>query len=253
MVNTKERLKASGTHLGISLCVAACAALLVFTVWYPWPYREVSGGRELFLILVSVDVILGPLITLAIFDKRKPVRELAVDLSVVACIQLAALAYGLWTVAVARPVHLVFEFDRLRVVHAVDVPEELLPKSPADVDAEPWSGPTLLAVRPFRDSQEKFNATMQALQGVQLGARPDLWQPYLAARERVIAAARPVVALKQKRPAQAGLVDATLARAGRDADHTVYLPVVARKAVAWTAFLDPLTAEIVGFAPVDSF
>jgi len=134
----------------------------VFTAWYPWPYREVSGGRDLFLILVSVDVILGPLITLVIFDRRKPVRELVTDLSVVGVIQLAALAYGLWTVAVARPVHLVFEVDRLRVVHAVDVPEELLPQTPPGIRPEPWTGPTMLAVRPFRDAAEQGTMTMQA-------------------------------------------------------------------------------------------
>ena len=42
-----DRLKASTLHLGLSLCIAALAALLVFAVWYPNPYREISGGREL--------------------------------------------------------------------------------------------------------------------------------------------------------------------------------------------------------------
>lgn len=252
MVIAKERLKACATHLGISLCIAAAAALLVFAVWYPYPYREVSGGRELFLILMTVDVLLGPLITLAIFDRRKPVRELVTDLTVVGAIQLAALGYGLWTVAAARPVHLVFEFDRLRVVHAIDIPEELLSKAPAGVEPQPWRGPTLLAVRPFRDPNEKLEATLQALQGVQLGARPDLWQPYAVARERVVAAAQSVQALMQSHPAQAGLVDAALRGLGRDPNRTLYLPLVSRKS-AWTALLDPQTAEVVGFVPLDPF
>lgn len=251
MVIAKERLTASAAHLGISLCIAA-AALLVFAVWYPYPYREVSGGRELFLILITVDVLLGPLITLAIFDRRKPVRELVLDLTVVGCIQLAALAYGLWTVAAARPVHLVFEFDRLRVVHAIDIPEELVAKAPPGVVPEPWRGPTLLAVRPFHDANEKMDATLAALQGVQLGARPDLWQSYAAARDRIIAAARPAAALKQSHPAQAGLIDSVLRSLGRDPNRTLYLPLVSRKS-AWTALLDPQTAEVVGFVPLDPF
>jgi hypothetical protein len=252
MVIAKERLRASGTHLGISLCIAAAAALLVFTLWYPYPYRQVSGGRELFLILVSVDVVLGPLITLAIFDTRKRVRELVMDLTVVALLQVGALAYGLWTVAAARPVHLVFEVDRLRVVHAIDIPEEMLERAPSGVAAEPWTGPTLLAVRPFRNADEAGSATMAALEGVQLGARPDLWEPYAAARDRVIAAARPVEALKRKVPANAAAIDEALQRMGRDAAHTVYLPMVSRK-FSWTAFLDARTADVIGFAPVDSF
>lgn len=252
MNHWKHRLRASGLHLAISLFIASAAALLVFAVWYPYPYREVSGGRELFLLVTGVDVILGPLITLAIFNRSKPTRELAMDLTVVGCIQLAALGYGLWTVALARPVHLVFEFDRLRVVHAVDIPEELLAQTPGGIRAEPWSGPTPLAVRPFRDPDEKFNATMAALKGLPLSARPDLWQSYGDARERVIAAASPVQSLKQKMPAQAELIDAALHQTGRDPRTLVYLPVVSRK-FFWTAFLDARTAEIVGFAPLDSF
>ena len=122
----QDRLKASSIHLGISLAIALLAALLVFGLWYPYPYREISGGRELFLILVAVDVILGPLMTLTIFNRSKPWPELRRDLAIVVLLQLAALSYGLWSVFVARPVHLVFEYDRFRVVHAVEVPPEML-------------------------------------------------------------------------------------------------------------------------------
>jgi hypothetical protein len=251
MVIAKERFKASGIHLGISICIAALAALAVFALWYPYPYREISGGRELFLILTTVDVILGPLITLAVFNSSKSRRELTMDLAIVGCVQLAALGYGLWTVAVARPVHLVFEFDRLRVVHSVDIPEELLASTPPDIRAEPWTGPTLLAVRPLQ-GKERFDVTLQALQGVQAGARPDLWETYDAARSRVVAAAQPVQVLERKIPAETPRIEAELRRLGRDAAHTSYLPVISRK-IAWTAFIDPQTADVVGFAPLDSF
>jgi hypothetical protein len=149
-------------------------------------------------------------------------------------------------------VHLVFEFDRLRVVHSIEIPEELLAKAPPGIVVEPWAGPTLLAVRPFRSPQEKYDVTMQALQGVQAAARPDLWQTYDEARPRIVAAAQPVEALERKLPAEAARIDAALKRVGRDAAHTSYLPMISRK-LAWTAFIDPQTADIVGFAPLDSF
>ena len=252
MVIGKERSRAALVHLCISLCVAAAAATLVFALWYPYPYREVSGGRELFLIVTGVDVILGPLITLMIFNIAKPRRELMLDITLVCAIQLAALGYGLWTVAVARPVHLVFEFDRLRVVHGVDVPEQLLARTPEGVDAEPWGGPTLLAVRPFRDAEEKMTATLQALQGVQVAARPDFWQPWDQARQRVVSAAQPVDTLKTRMPAKAAVLDAALARAGRSAANTRYLPLVSRN-LAWVAFVEPASGDVVGFAPVDPY
>lgn len=248
----KDRLRASGIHLVISLGMAALAAMLVFAVWYPYPYREISGGRELFLIVVTVDVILGPLITLAVFNSAKPKAELRRDLVVVALIQLAALAYGLWTVSVARPVHLVFEYDRFRVVHAVDVPLELMDRVPPEVGAFPLKGPTLLALRPFRDSNEQVQATLAALDGWQLSARPDLWQPYPLARQRVLEAAKPVALLKQRFADRAKEIDAAAARMGRQPETLVYLPMVGRK-VAWTVFLDSSSAEVLAFMPLDSF
>lgn len=248
----KDRLRASGMHLGISLGIAALAALLVFAVWYPYPYRETSGGRELFLIVVSVDVILGPLITLAVFNRAKPRTELRRDLAVVGLIQLAALAYGLWTVAVARPVHLVFEYDRFRVVHAVDVPLELMDRMAPNVEAFPLRGPTLLAVRPFRDGKEQADATLAALGGLQLSARPDLWQPYPLAHQRVLAVARPVLSLKQRFADRVTEIDAAVARTGRTPDALVSLPMVGRKSF-WTVLLDSTTAEVLAFIPLDSF
>ncbi len=247
-----DRLRASAIHLGLSLVIALLAAWLVFGLWFPYPYRDISGGRELFFLVVSVDVILGPLITLAVFNRAKPRRELRRDLVLVVLLQLAALGYGLWTVSVARPVHMVFEYDRFRVVHAIDVAPELLAQTPPDVDALPLTGPTLLALRPFKNGQEKMDATLAALQGLPLAARPDLWQPYASARAEVLEAAHPVTGLKTRFASQAAEIDRVLAQAGHSAQTTVYLPLVGRKAF-WTVFLDPATAAVVATMPLDSF
>jgi hypothetical protein len=247
-----DRLKASGIHLGLSLCIAALAGLLVFGVWYPYPYREISGGRELFFLVVSVDVILGPLITLAIFNRAKPWASLKRDLAVVALLQLGALGYGLWTVSVARPVHLVFEKDRFRVVHAIEVDPALLPKVAAGVAAMPWTGPGLLSLRDYKSDKEKSDVMFEELAGNPVGARPDFWQPYDPAKVDVLQRAQPVVALKTRIPAQAQAIDRVLKDAGRTADNTVYLPLVGRS-LFWTVFLDPVTAQPVAYMPLDPF
>ena len=249
----RERLRAAAIHLGLSAVVAALAGLLVFALWYPYPYREISGGRELFFLVVSVDVVLGPLITFAVFDRAKPRRELTRDLALVGLLQLAGLAYGLWTVELARPVHMVFEIDRFRVVHRIDIPLELEAKAPAGIEVAPLTGPTLLAARPFHSEQEKFDVTLQALQGVQIGARPDFWLPYADARAQVLQAAKPVTQLQSRFPQRAAQIAAVLQQAGRSAAGTAYLPLVGRKAQAWTVLLDGTTAQVVGYLPLDSF
>lgn len=248
----KDRLQASAVHFSLSVLVAALSALLVFGLWYPYPYREISGGRELFMLVVAVDVIMGPLITLAIFDRRKPWKELRRDLFIVVLLQLSALCYGLWTVALARPVHMVFEIDRFRIVHAIDVPDELLPQTPKGLSARPYTGPSVLGLRAFKDGQEQMEMTMAALQGVQLGFRPDLWQDYAASRQDVMRVAKPVGELRQRFPAQVAAIDAALAGQGAAADAARYLPLAGRKDF-WTVLVDGRNGDILAYLPLDSF
>jgi hypothetical protein len=248
----RDRIRASAIHLGLSAVVALLCGLLVFAIWYPYPYREISGGRELFFLVITVDVILGPLITLAVFNRIKPLPELRRDLSIIALIQWAALFYGLWTVFVARPVHMVFEIDRFRVVHAIEVDLGLLAKVPTNVNAMPLLGPTLLAIRPFKDEQERMDVTLEALQGATLGARADFWVPYEDAKNAVLKEAKPASLLLSHLKLQAPLIEQAIKEAGRTADSLVYLPLVGRK-FFWTALLDPATAEVVTTIPVDPY
>lgn len=247
------RLRAALVHLGASMLLALAVALLVFEWWYPWPYREISGGRELFLLVISVDVVLGPLLTLAVFNVRKPRSELRRDIVVIALLQLAGLGYGLWTVQLARPAHLVFEIDRFRVVHRVDIPLELETKVPPGIEVASWAGPTPLSTRSFHDEQERLDMTLAALQGVQLGARPDLWEPYAAGKDRILAASRPVADLKTRFPQHTAQIDDAVRRTGRPAGAVQFLPMLGRQAEGWTVLVDAATAEILGYLPLDSF
>ena len=251
-MNWKERFFAAFVHFGASLCVAALAAVLVFGIWYPYPYREISGGRELFLIVVSVDIVLGPLVTLAIFNRAKGWKVLSRDLAVVALIQLAGLSYGLWTVFVARPVHLVWEYNRLRVVHAIEVPPELLHTTAANVDAMPLFGPSMLSLRPFKNNKEMADATIADIGGTPLASRPDLWQPYAAAKSEIQKEAKPVSALLKRFPAQSEAIGKVVRDSGRTAETLSWVPMIGRKTF-WTAFIDPQTTEVLAFLPIDSF
>lgn len=252
MQNWKGRLHASGIHLGISLSIAALAAAVVFGLWYPYPYREISGGRSLFLLVVFVDVVMGPLITLVIFNRTKPRRELMTDFLVVGLLQLAALSYGLWTVFVARPVHLVFEYNRMAVVHAIDVDPALLSKAPKELQTLPMTGPTAIALRPFKDSAEQMDATIAAMGGAPLPARSDLWQPYRDSVADILKEAKPAAELQTRFPSQAFLIHQVIESTGKTVAQLRYLPLLSRND-AWTVLLDAITAEPVGFIPLDSF
>lgn len=235
--------------------MASAAAALVFGLWYPYPYREISGGRDLFFLVVAVDVVMGPLLTFAVFSNCKPKWELRRDLTIIGLLQLSALVYGLWAASVARPVYLVFEFDRFRVVHAVEIPDGELESAAPEFRRLPWTGPTLLALRPFRSERESLDATLGALGGVPLGARPSLWQSYSKAKGEISQAAKPISELKKRFPAQSSQVDSALksVTAGPASRHTMaYLPLAGRDKF-WTVLLDINTTEVIAFVPIDSF
>jgi hypothetical protein len=251
----KSRLSAAGIHLTLSLAVAGLAAWLVFALWYPYPYREISGGRELFFIVVAVDVIMGPFLTLSVFNRSKPASVLRRDLAVIGLLQLMALTYGLWTVATVRPVYLAFEMDRFRVVHAVDIPKEELNQAPPELQRLSWTGPTLVSVRAFKSEEEKLETTLAAFGGVSLSARPFLWQGYKKAKPQILSAAKPLSDLKNRFPDQVGIIDAAL-RSGPDrgtaSEFLAYVPMAGRDKF-WTVLLDLRTIEVIAFVPIDSF
>ena len=251
MQSWKYRLRASAIHLAISLSVATLAALLVFGWWYPYPYRELSGGRELFALVVVVDVVLGPLITLVIFNPAKTRRHLVMDFTVIGLLQVAALAYGLWTVFVARPVHLVFEYHRMAVVHAIDIEPSTLTQAPPGLQQLPVGGPTLLSLRPLQGS-ETVESVMLAANGISQAAQPALWQPYEAAREQILQESRPAAQLQERFPAQADAIARAVAQTGRPLNQLRTLPLLSRK-TAWTVLIDAPSAQPVGFVAVDSF
>lgn len=248
----KARLQAAGVHLILCLLVAMVTATVVFGLWYPYPYRESSSGRELFLILISVDAALGPVVTFTVFNRNKPRATLARDLAIVGVLQLAALGCGLWAVYFARPVHLVFESDRFSVVHAIEIPEELLMQAPAEYRDMPMTGPTMLSLRPWRDNAEKAQATMLALQGFPLNARADLWQSYDLARPDVLAQAKSMALLRTKFPHRQAEIDAAVQESGLPEQELRYLPMVERKSF-WTVLIDAKNAEIRGYIPLDPF
>jgi hypothetical protein len=247
----KDRALAAGAHLGMSLAVAALAAALVFFIWYPYPYREISGGRELFFLVVAVDVVLGPLLTFAVFSHKKPWKELRRDLGIIVVLQLAALAYGLWTVAVARPVHLVFEYDRFRPVHAIEMEPEILAKAPADLRSLPWTGPTLLGLRPLVGN-EQGEATMAALSGAHLAFQAQYWQPYEKSRAEVLKVGKPMTELRKRFAKDAALIDQAVRSAGQPEAQLLWLPMNGRKDF-WTVLIDAQTAQPLAFLPLDSF
>jgi hypothetical protein len=247
--NLRFRLIAAGSHVAVSALIAAVVAAITLGLWYPGAIGDMAGGRKLFFLILGVDVVMGPLLTLVVFDKRKPRRELVRDLAVIAALQLGALAYGGHTLYIARPVALVQEPGRFRIVTANDVQVDDLPNARPEFRELPLDGPWVLGTRPTRPD-EKLESLDQALKGFDVGQRPSRWQPYAESRAAILADSKPVAELLKRHVAREAELRAALAGAHLDAASAHYLPVVARG--DWVALLDA-EGNIAGYAPFDGF
>lgn len=251
--NWRSRGKAALFHLAGSALVAAAAAALVFMLWYPWPYTALAGGAGLFLLITGVDVVMGPVITFAVFDRSKGWPELRRDLAIVVLLQLAALGYGLFTMHAARPVALALETSRFRVVTANSVVADELPQAPEALRQLSLTGPIIVRTEAPVEPGEMLEAVEKALAGADIGARPKYWRPWGdTARKETLAAGKPLAELRTRYAARAAELDAAVARTGRPADQLRYLPVLSRFA-DWVALVDARTGDVVGYAPFDAY
>ena len=247
-------LRAFAAHLLVSCVLAALAAWLVLQVWFPFPYRELAGGLHLFWVMVGVDVVCGPLLTAVLFNPRKSRRELTLDLSLVALVQLCALGYGLYSIALARPVIQAFEGDRFVVLSAIEIDRASLEKAPPNMQNLSWNGPVLVGTRSPKDASEQLQIVMESLQGFPAGAHPGGWQPYEKSTADVQQHMKPLANLRKIRPAEAQqAIDQAVQASGQPLDALFYVPLVSKKKLdSWIVLLDA-NAKIVGYAPVGGF
>lgn len=160
----RARLMAGGAHLMLSLLVASVVLALVYLGWYAAPLDRLCGVGEVLVLLLAVDVTLGPLLTLIVFDRRK--KSLRFDLACIAVLQVGALGYGLHTVEAGRPHYVVFVKDRFEIVSRADLlPEDRLAGKDNPQAVVSWSGPRMVAARLAASDQERREIVVESAMG----------------------------------------------------------------------------------------
>lgn len=250
-----------GLHVLGSVVVLALVGLLVFALWFRPPLGQLAGGLHLFWIIVGVDLVCGPLLTLLLYRSTKSRLALAVDFSLIALLQLTALGYGLHTLAHARPLAHVFEVDRFRLVSYSDIPESDLASLPSW--AQPWRADSVRTVglRDAASATERLQGFAASLSGVDAGQWPSRWQDYVLNRNQVLERSKPIAALRTAHPTNAGVIDQAVAIAmsniqpgeTREESELRWLPLVSRKSLDWVVLVDPSSLRIRAYAPLDGF
>lgn len=240
----KFRLRAFLWHLSVSAGMALLAVLVVFGMWYPFPLSNAVGVTFIFLLLLVVDVSLGPLLTLIVAKEGK--KSLKFDLGIIIAIQLGAFLYGMYVVAAGRPVWLVFNKDRFDLVQAYELNNQYVEQAPEEYKSASLLGPKWVAARPPVNTEQLNQLIDESVNGgPDVPQRPDLYVEYSTAAAEVQVAAKPLLELNKYNDKD---VVAELLSEWPEA--TAYLPLMARKK-HMTALIEKGTARVVAVVPLN--
>ncbi len=113
---TPTRGVAFAIHLILSLLVFSTLVAMMLLFWFPGDLFFIDGGWQGLKLVAMVDLVLGPALTLILFKPGKP--KLVMDMSMIAAIQLSALAYGFYTTHQQRTVAVVFAENTFNTLSA---------------------------------------------------------------------------------------------------------------------------------------
>lgn len=224
-----SRWRAALVHLGLSTLVAGAVLGLLVGFWFPAPFFDVGGGKHLLLLLIGVDVVLGPLLTLLVFRAGKP--GLKWDLALIGLLQVLALGYGIYMMALLRPVFVVAVVDRFVTVSAGQLDAlDVYAASQPQWRRLSWRGPQWVGARRPNDSEARSKLLFSALAGKDIEQFPRYYVAYDEVAPALAARARVLAELRGMHPAQVRLVDAFVQRHGGDEQAMVWVPLVAHDA-----------------------
>ena len=220
-----NRFQAFGGHLFGSFVVALLCAALVFLVWYRWPLPVATGVAGIFAVLLAVDVVIGPCITLVVFNPAK--KELKFDLAVVLILQISALLYGLHAVYIARPVYMVFNSDRFDLVYANDLNEEKLNKvTDKRFRSVPLWGTEAVGAAMPEDAKVRNEILFAAVAGGDdLPQLPQFYVPYADMKKQVQARIQPLEKLETFNKERASEVSVLISTYGSIKEGVGFLPL----------------------------
>jgi hypothetical protein len=167
-----KRLKFFFSHLAISLLIALFVISIVFFVWYPSPLATAVGATHIFLMLIAIDVVVGPILGFIVYKEGK--KSLKFDLAVVILLQLSALSFGVYSIAQGRPVWIGYVVDRFELVRNNDLINDHIDQALPQFQNPSWLQPQYVAVKVSDNvNQRNDDLFAEVMGGISLAQRPE--------------------------------------------------------------------------------
>lgn len=191
-----KRLNFFLSHLLLSFLVALLVIGLVFFIWYPSPLATAVGVTHIFLMLLVIDVILGPLLGLLVYKEGK--KTLKFDLSVIILIQIAALCYGVFSIEQGRPAWLVYNVDRFELVRKNELVDTNIQQAQQQFQQPSWFKPQYVATEFAKDTQQRNDEMFaEVFSGISIAQKPERYVPLIKVKHQIQQRAQNLELLKQ--------------------------------------------------------
>ncbi|MEQ1417480.1 TfpX/TfpZ family type IV pilin accessory protein [Acinetobacter indicus] len=237
MAKTKRK-KFFLSHLIISISLALLVIGLVFFIWYVSPLATAVGVTHIFLMMLAIDVIVGPLLGLLVYKQGK--KSLKFDLTVIIAIQISALLYGVYSIEQGRPAWLVYNVDRFELVRKNELVDTNIQQAQPQFQKPSWFKPQYVATEFAKDTQQRNDEMFaEVFSGISIAQRPERYVELTQAKNQIQQRALPLVELQRYNPKTD--VEKTLAKYPK-AD--AWLPLKAN-AVDMVVLLNKETAEVI--------
>jgi len=233
----KDKINAFLIHFMVSACIVT-ALYFIVRQWYPLFYFDVLNILSIFLMLLGIDVIIGPLLTLLVYKKNKP--GLFFDLSIIIAIQLIAFSYGAYTIYTERPLFLIYSIDRFIIVTANSINTKEI-KNPEFL----LNSPKILAANMPKTRKEKNKLVDSILSGgPDIEYQPGRYELINNQKQQLLAKGMSIEQLKKS-------TALSKSKFKTDNKNLLAFPLVNTKGKDWLILFDIKTMEIVQLIDTD--
>ncbi|MDH1439712.1 type IV pilin accessory protein [Acinetobacter johnsonii] len=167
-----KRFKFFLNHLFISFLIALLVMGVIFFVWYPLPLAKAVGVIPIFLMMIVINVIIAPLLSLIVYKEGK--KTLKADLSIIVILQILALGYGVYSIEGGRPVWVAYNVDRFELVRKNEVITDHIEQALPQFQDTPWFKPQYVAVKFATDvNQRNDDMFSEVFGGISIAQKPE--------------------------------------------------------------------------------
>ena len=243
------RLKAFAWHLLGSASVLTLTLGLLYLGWYHWPGWYLADMPTVLAIMVGVDVVLGPLLTLIVADPAKARRTLARDVGVILLVQLVAFGYGVTTLWHGRPLYYAFSVNCLSVVQALDIEQDSVAASAQNSALAPhwYSLPRWIWAPLPNDSDEAGKIVQSVMRGgFDVTAQPVYYKPWASGAAELRSQLKRVDEIKFFSLKEKTLLKQRMTALGFATDRADAIPLTGRKRPLLVIF-DPSNLRLLAY------